>query len=383
VKMCRKVWIIACVLGVCGSAGADDVQIRKLKYHDVTVVSTAKGEIRFRMPNRHLVAKPITDVTFISIEGESDFNAAERLLVERKFAEAVESYDRALRDKSGWLATLIRYRRLVALNEARMIDRATEEWLVLAGESGAKEILKLRPSKFPPEGSKQNTSAIALLTQTRKRIGGNELYAAAVDQLLLELCQYENMKSAATVLAEEILTTRAGGGDGNVRLDPATADAQLRAMAILITAGQCEQVLQDIQKNLRANAYGTEQLPRAILLAGQAQQRMADDAKDTRRRKLLIAAGLDFMRVATFFPGSDCAAEAMLHAGEINASLGNSWAARNAWGMVIKNYPSTPTAETAAASIQAMEKTSPVEDTDALKGDDAQRKSVTTKETAK
>lgn len=338
------------MLLLCQAAQADGVRIKKLMYSDVQVVDFANGELHFRGLGNNRIVKPIAEVTLVSIDGRPALNKAELLLADGKAADAAAAYNKATEATTGWLAELVQCRRLVALDRAGQIDKAAEQWLLLSGRDDGAWALKLRPTNLAPKGSGQNRSAIALLVQRRKQVAHKHSDATAIDALLMDLYQRQGRTSDAAAVAARIADLTQTAPATATR--PAQTSEQLKAMAVLASQGQPGEVLGVIKANLRNDAYTAKQLPMAILLAGRAQQLLAEAADPPSRRKLLIAAGLDFMRVATFYPGSQQAPEAMLRAGQVNAALGNRWAAGNAWRLVIKKHPASQAAAEAAKTIE-------------------------------
>jgi tetratricopeptide (TPR) repeat protein len=340
--------LIACV-----AAHADIVRVGRVPYTNVRIVNAAKGKLTFQFATGRRISKSVSDVTHLSIDGRPHFNRAEEFLVKNEITEAIAAYDEAMKGASDWYERLVRYRRLAALDRNELISRATEEWLFAASESqGAPEVLKLRPRHFPPKGSSANADAIALLEAKVRRGDGDTPYAATVNALLLELYQHEGRLEAAAKLAQLIAS---GAVASTTRPSPhELAVAQFNAMKVLIDQGESEQVLKSILGKLERDEYPPEQLPGALLLAGEARWRLALEADEPQRRKLLIRAGLDFMRVATFFAGYPQASEALLGAGRVNAELGNRWAASNAYRAVIKRYPDSEAVEKARDALKAM-----------------------------
>jgi len=354
---------IAVIALGCATAGADWLKVGKLPYAGVRIADVEDGMIAFFAVGPRAVLKPLAEVRAIAIDGRNAFNQAEKLLSAGKAAQAVEYYDKALLGASGWYEKLIRYRRLVALDQARQVSKATEEWLVLLAESGgAPETVRLRPRRFPPPGDRLNAEAIALLEARARRVKDDKIAAAAINELLLALYGHEGRQEKASVLAERIVSTRQSAsapatGPSGQKAAVTEQAARLEAMAVLIGQGKPDQVLDEITTNLEADRYETALLPQALLLAGKAAQQLAARAEGARRRQLLVAAGLDFMRVATFFPRSRQAPEALLAAGNVNAALGNAWAAGNAYKAVIQRYPDSEAAGQARASGAPAEQT--------------------------
>lgn len=340
-------------------AGADDVLVRGLPPYDaVRVTGVRDCEVVFRTASGSEIVKPMKDVEGLLIVGQSDFNQAEELLRQRKPADAVAAFDAAARKAQGpWMDKLVQMRRLAAIDRAGLMDRATEEWLLIVEANHASEkSLSLRPQGAGPRGSADNAKAIALLEKTLQRLpDGAGKYAAAVRELLMKLYAAEGRQEQATAMAQALAASgvavprgpdQPGSGPA---APPPPQTAQLDAAAFLIEQGKAGDAVPQLQAKLRS--YAERDLPRALLLLGKAQVRMAQKAAAAAARALLEQGGLNCMRVAVFFPDAPQAAEALYLAGSANALLGNSAAAQKAFRRVIEQYGSSEFARAAQADL--------------------------------
>jgi len=347
------------VVIACTCLCADEVRMGNLTFSDAKVLGAARGMLMFRTSAGNEVEKPISQVSGVSMEACPELDRPERLAAEGRYVEAVRLYRTLLRTSTGPTAEVARYRLLAALRHAGPVDEATALWLELAAEPGAIARLRaLRPEDFAAPGSQENAKAIALLESARAEDEISEDYRAAVEELLLALYGHEGKKEQAAALAREMagLGSTRDGAEG--RPVPDQSEARFRALATLIDHGQSEEVLAEVQMGLDQGAYRTGQLPWALFLLGKARQKMADELSGDKKRELLISAGLDLMRVVTFFPASTVAADALVAAGQVNAALGNGDAARKAWQLVVTGYPTTKAAETAKKRMQTLLKES-------------------------
>ena len=328
-------------------AGADDVTIKKFPpFTGVTITEVKAGQITFRLAGGVVNTKRVGDVQSVKVNGNEGINRAEALALRGKAAEAVSAYDAAFRAAraGSWQSRLVRYRRLAALEAAGMIDRAADEWLAIMDESGANAAaIAMRPkvSAKPPGGRR----AISRLEARLKTVSGKS-YQSAIKGLLLSLYQKQGMKDKAAALAAEL--------SGKTVAPSATgARDQLRGLEVRIKQGQPAEALAEITKSIES--YGPADLPKALLLAGRAQMALAEKTSGQQKRKRLIEAGLDLMRVYAYFPRSQEAAESLFLAGVVNASLPrpNLAAAEAAFKRVIQTYGSSPFA---AKAKQALEK---------------------------
>ena len=353
--MARILVIAVMVVVACGGLWADQVRIGNLTYYEAKVLGADTGLLRFRTSAGNEVEKPVAEVNGVSIEAAAEFNQAERFAAKGQYVEAAALYRRVLAESTGPTAEVARYRLVVALKHAGPVDKATALWLALAAEPGAAARLQpLRPDEFAAPGSQANAKAIILLESARAKREISDHYRAAVGELLLAMYDHEGRKEESAALAREMTGYSSARQSTEGRPAPDQSEARFRALAALIDLGQSREVLAEVQGGLDQGTYRTGQLPWAFLLLGKARQEMADELSGDEKRGILILAGLDLMRVVTFFPASPPASEALLAAGEVNASLGNADAARKAWQLVVASYPAGKPAKTAKTHMQTL-----------------------------
>jgi tetratricopeptide (TPR) repeat protein len=356
----RRAYILAAVLTAAAGAlaRADEVRIGKATYYDVTVLGGRDGDVEFLGPAGNTISKPVGEVTFIAADATPALTRAETLADSGDLAGAVAGYESVLADSTGHMATLVRYRLLGALDRLGKINRAVEVWLALLAESsGSRGVIAMRPANLGAKGSAANADAILLLEAASKQ-ASEELRRQAIDGLLLELNTLEGRIGAAEVAARIAAGPEAGASAA--RQDrSALAEDRLDALAVLVRQGGARDVYAELDKSLRSDAYDVALRPKALLLAAEAQQVMAEGASPDRRRELLIGAGLDAMRVATLFPAAPQAPRALLVAGKVCQGLGNPHAASNALRSVVRDYPSSPAAEDAGKALQQLSRAAP------------------------
>ena len=141
------------MLALAAGAVADEVVVKGLKYSDAKITGVKDWQIQLDTNTGTSVSKPLDAVGKITVTGQDSFNQAEAALAGNKFAEAVKAYDQALdRGRPGLAQATIIVRRLRALGQAGMIDRAVNDWLDLVKDNGTdKFVLGLRPGKCAPK----------------------------------------------------------------------------------------------------------------------------------------------------------------------------------------------------------------------------------------
>lgn len=347
----RNILATAVIVAVAaGAAVADEVTLNNgLSYPDVRITAYDDGQLTFQTAAGARVSKSLADdIKLIQVGEKPRFNRAETLLAEGKADQAIDAYDTAADHATGWLAELIPQRRLMALDAAGRIDQAAREWIALAKTAdGAAWALKLRPSQLGEKGSAVNDAAINALEAQMDRVENEDL-RAAMKGLLLSLYKVEGRGEAAGELASEFT---AGGGEDA----PVTGlDAQLQGAGVLLEQDRAEEALRSVRDNL--SNYTPAQLSQGLLIAGKARLALAEEAPAATKRDLLLQAGLDLMRIATYYPEAAEAAEALYLVGTIHEQLSppNRTAATNAYVAVTERYPNSAWAQKARAALDGM-----------------------------
>ena len=358
--------VLAAAAAVVSPVAADDVYQKSLLYGKVQVIDAKDFQVFFQLNGRTL-AKPLDEVSLIQINNQADFNQAETHVDGRKDPSewkpetALTYYNRAVSDRNPqWLTRLISYRKLRALSRMDRIDQAVEAWLALIDSEGASAaLLAARPTQLAAKGASANAAAIPVLKARAAAAEGD--LKTAVGNLLLSLYQKEGRSGDAASLAAE-MAGGAAGNDPNTNGggDPADLAGRLRALRVLLKSGQdgsdagrIRQVEDEVQKGIRSCTEAT--LPEAMFLLGKARY-LRWKLATNRDEKLLKSAGLDLMRVVTFYPSHAAAPEALYTAGLVNEGLGNDAAASRAWREVVAKYPGSAAAAMAKTDLQRLEK---------------------------
>ena len=350
---------------VAAPAVADKVVMTQgISYANVSVRELDGFAIVFTTTAGRRISKPLNQIAVLQVRGSGAFNRAEQLHKAGKAAEAVEAYDQAHReDTAAWHRKLIRLRRLRALEQAGLIDQAVEGWINIVDENnGSAASLSIRPQRPSARGSKANEKGIALLESKLKTVEGNKGYAVAIRELLMVLHEAQGEGAKAADVASKLAKVSGPSSrpEANKSVAAFEALAESNNLRSLATAKVLlEQAMPDKAKasiEARLMHYGRAELPAALLLRGRADMQLAGKAAGRQRQRLLLRAGLDFMRVAGLFPNSVEAPEALLLAGKVHMELAvrNVRAAETAYRTVAARYPKTQAAKDARSSLTAM-----------------------------
>ena len=261
-----------------------------------------------------------------------------------QFPAAIRAYEAAAGLKvSAHVKTIIDYRLLSALDRAGWIDQAASKWLRLVDrEQAASGAVACRPKTPADKGDPRNAKAINILG-TRLRGMKDEKYRNATLDLLVRLLSVEGR-------SDEIarwLPKEAAGDDPKLKL--------LRGVAFLNKKeyAPAAKAVNDVLHQLGRDSLSEALSVRAKALLGQAA---AVTDKKT-KQELMLEAGLDFMRVATFFRGTPQAGESLFLAGQIMASLPerpNKAAAIKAYEAVKRDYAGTPIGQKASVALNTL-----------------------------
>lgn len=355
--MRSSVWIILAIAAVFGPAAwADSLKVGRIPYGSVRVVAFKDGQLEFSV-NGSRIKKPLSEIADLRMDGKISFNKAQEAMDKDDAKAAVVLYDAAFDSESEWLAELIRYRRLPALAKAGLTFRAVEDWVKICGDSdNTAEALQLRPSGEEATAGEDTKKAIALLKQ-RQAASTSKAFQEAVNSLLLKLYEKQGQEQQAAELAEKIAgggakpPAKGESGEAARAETPMAArgavQAQLKALDVLLRQGKAGDVVQQIEAKLPSLAQ--EDLAEALLLRGQARLKLAGN-----NRQKVLEAGLDFMRVATYFGQSAQAPAALLGAAQVNLMVGNGQGAWQALETLVRQFPDSPEAKTAQAELDKL-----------------------------
>jgi len=261
-----------------------------------------------------------------------------------QFPAAIRAYESAAALKvSAHVKTIIDYRLLSALDRAGWIDQAASKWLRLADREGASSgVIACRPKTLGDKGDPRNAKAINILGSRLRGMKDKKYRTAALD-LLVRLLSIEDRSDEIT----RYLPKESAGDDPKLKL--------LRGVALLNKKeySKAAKAVNDVLRQLDRDSLSEALSVRAKALLGQA----ASVTDKKKKQELMQAAGLDFMRVATFFRGTPRAGESLFLAGQIMASLPerpNTAAAANAYKAVESQYAGTPISQKASVALKTL-----------------------------
>jgi len=361
----RTTCLLLALAGAAGAAAGDAVRLKNgIPYEPVQIRRVRNGVIAFQLPGGKTMTRAMSDVAGVSLSELAEFNRGESLMAEGKHEEAIRAF-RGARGSArlGWQKTLIDYRLLAAEEAAGKIDQAVERWLQIADKGrGGPGTVALRPTRLAPAKSRENDRAIAILEARLGKITA-KAYRRAVQELLVDLYarqgQVEKARALQLALSGQPGTRPADDGNGPEPPKAGSQSDQLRLARLSLKGKRYDEVVRIVRPRLKR--FSAAELPAALHLLGLARLEQAKARRDPgQARELLVDAGLNLMRVATFFGDSEEAPSALLAAGEVNERLKNVEGARSAYAAVVERYAESDAAAEAKrrlARLKASEKT--------------------------
>lgn len=328
---------VLAVLGgapVCPRALADEIVHRRIAL-GVTITGAEGFSVLYRIGASNKTT-PVAEITRIELDGVDAFNQAEVLVERGKPAQALSAYREAIGQVSpAWKKRLVRYRLLRAMDQAGRFAAAIELWAQLAaGVDPPQPAVASAPSNLPARGSPALAGAIETLETAKASASGASL--SAVRSVLIKLYRQAGRHDEAAELASRQGVAPSAGGES------AQSDKLTQASAFL-DRGEPARAVGVLKANM--NSFQADR-PAALLLLGKAQWAIYSD-QSVRDRKLVLSAGLNFMRVVAYYPQASAAPEALVRAAEVNRELGNAPAGRAALRKVLADYPESPFADQA------------------------------------
>ncbi|MCP4403645.1 MAG: hypothetical protein GY801_40865 [bacterium] len=286
-----------------------------------------------------------------------------------QYSAAIQAYEAAsAKEAGGYIKSIIDFRLLSALNEARSIDKATVKWLQLADrEKAAEAILACYPKKLPKKGDARNARAITLLdsrvrglkklpkkgdarnaraiTLLDSRVRGlkDKNYTVVALKLLVHLLRHEGRESEIGPLLGDPRFERIK--------DPELELLKAQGLLAKKDYAKAESVVNGVLHDLK-----WESLPEALMIRGKAVLARSGTVTDKEKKQaIMLDAGVDFMRVYTQFSNSPLAGEALYLTGMIMTNLPegpNMGAARKAWETVARDYAGTSIGQKAKGALE-------------------------------
>lgn len=281
-------------------------------------------------------SKPISEIRQIKLKSSDAFTKAEDMSAKGdEGAKVVEQYKKASGSMSGaWQKRLLQIRRLMAAGSSGMVGTAVEDWVSLAKASNKYDaaILALVPKTVGMKGSEENKKAIDILKVNAESSNAN--FKKLVTELLVNLLNAEGRTDEALRYVSGGQPQNPDPGNGGTQTPVVTnAVVSLTAVNTFFTAKKYDDCIAQVKAGLKN--FSDRDLPEALYILAECQFIKGTASKD---QSLLSEAGLNFMRVYTFYDASPRAGEALLKAGIVCSEIGNKKAALSAFSKVMDRF---------------------------------------------
>jgi len=305
------------------------------------VLGLENGQLSYRLPDGREVSRAIREVEYLQVVGWQLFNKAEKELRDRRFRDAVVTYERVLvdiRDGRGIPATkldrelLVRCRLLRAWDAERQFGRAVEMYLQILESSagGAAWAAPLRPAHVPSAASSELEKAALLVAGAIEKHKGDAIGASLA-------AWRESWPTAPPV----------SNGQPAIAAVSAPTCSGIQEVRSQLRAGRYAAALKELDR-LRPTLDPRCQ-PEWFYCRGQALLATMTSPSDA---AACGRAGLTFMRVVIHFPEHALAPECLYLAGELCRRSGEGEQAATLWSELLRIYPNTvPWAEQAKREL--------------------------------
>jgi hypothetical protein len=351
--------LCAVVMSAAGTvARADDVYVRsgkdvaELPFKNITVRQVKDGELYF-MINTRETHRPIGEISRLELNGETQFNAAEKAFSEAqvskdeaakkaKYAEAVTGYTATIGSTNKpWLKDYAALRMQIAAPRSGRFDAALTAWKSMVEKdpaaamkskpsvegidpksqylsNGARDLLAAANAAAKPEVKK---AYLDLLADVQTAMGDTEGAIKTAEMKVALGGTPEEIAELGVRLAENDLT--------NKRYDAAAARLAKVDMNALPDSGRA------------AATYIGAQCKEAKMQAGAP----ADEWKDL---------AIEYMKVVAGYPTSPNAGEALLKVAEIHEKLKEPETALKIYQQVAREHANSPAGQAALKSIERL-----------------------------
>jgi tetratricopeptide (TPR) repeat protein len=320
-----------------------------IKYSDVKIsavdgdnliYSTASGDAK----------KPLAQVQQISVDGETDFDAAEEAFRAGKWPDAVDGYQKAIGSTStDWVKARSSIRLVEAAAKTNRFDAAITAYVALV-QANPKAAEKAKPS-VPDATSPYLDPAVTTINQALNASGLSDSQRSSLLGLLLDIDQVKKDTAGATSVLEQL--SRLG------TLSPeATAGLKIQTASVALQQKNYQKALDDIQKNSSLFADPAQQVEALNILA-QAQDGLNGDKDDSNALKDLAIA---YMRVVTFgkdLPGQPHVAQSLLRVAQLEEKLKEPKVALQLYQQIAaeKDFADDPAQADAKKSVERLKGT--------------------------
>lgn len=338
-----------------GIARADEVWIGQsgtnpIPAPGVTIINIEAGNLVYRTPGGTQLEKPLSQMQQISVDGNDDFNGAEKSFVSGNWAAAISGYQTVLNGSpTQWISERSAMRMAQAASKAGRFDAAITAYATIL-QSDPKLAATVKP-QVPAEGSSQLKPAEDALNSA---LGAASLSSSQRSSLLGLQLQVERKlgeNAAVTSTLQQMMQLGT--------IDPADrAIVKLASARMAIDNKNFTQANTDIEQNQAIFTEPSQQVDALYLLALAHEGNLSGDSTSNDIKDTAI----NFMKVVAYgknLPNHPHVADALLHTAQLEEKLKEPKVAIQVYKQVSKQYPSSPAAAAAKSAIDRLGKSTP------------------------
>jgi tetratricopeptide (TPR) repeat protein len=311
----------------------------------VAIQGYRNGYIEFTVAERRVDPVSGEKVSYLAIDDEPDFSAADKAFADGNWAAAASGYIQTLRHTSRpWLRTWVMPRMTFAADRAGRFDVAASGFIELV-QLDVFRALNLRP-EVPPGGDPTKLQAVAAeVSRAAVNVGLSDIQKQALLTLLVDIRRAEGDLSAAHAVGQKLLQT--SPTDRNA---PATsrvqADVHLSLARLAVAQKDFGKAISEIESTSELYTDPTRQV-RALYCLALAKDGQAGTAASPDVLKDVALAYMRVVALSRTTPQKHCIPEALLRVAEIHEQLGEPKVALTLYGDVASEYKGLQSADIA------------------------------------
>ena len=338
------------ILAAARVAAADTLYVgetgkQPIAVNGVKVLDLQGDSLIYQTSGGEQLKKPLSQMQQIAIDGETDFDAAEKAYAGGDWAAAVTGYQASMSSASKqWMKDRSAMRLATAAAKAGRFDAAVAAYAaVLQRNPDAAAAVK---PELPADGSPQLKPAADAITSALGAASLNDSQRGALLSLQLQIERADHNPAAVDATLQQMMRL------GN--LSPAdTAVVKLASARVALDARDYAKAQSDIE-SVKANLIDPSAQVDALSILAQAHEgQLPADASDND----LKDAAIDYMKVVAFgkdVPGQPHVAEALVHTAQLEEKLKEPKVALQLYQQVSRDYADTPAAALAKSSIDRL-----------------------------
>jgi hypothetical protein len=341
---------LAAALACPAALMADTVVVGTLPYTGVTVTGIRNDEVTFSANGRE-IAKPLAQVTRLTIDTEPAFNAAEEAFAAQDWDKAMAGYERTVRTTlKSWLKDWCSLRLVEAANKGVRLDLAVTGFVSLA-ERSPESAARLKLA-MPKPDSTYLPEAITAVDAAIGRAKRNETKEVLL-RLLGDLYAARNDAKGAADAAARLVEIQAAINPNSPAAQRAAILQKLRGLHVALEAKDYDKVIAVVEKDSAGIVEAADQAD-ALMCLAEARAGKAGGSGDKNTWKEVALA---YMRVVAHAPaGTPQAAEALLKTAAIHqAHLDEKNTAIQIYKQVIEEYKGQEPARSAEAELRKLQ----------------------------